>query len=401
MQRTGWLAAGAVITAAAAHLVWRDPQAAVFLAARLAPILVFVTAMSVVVNLAADAGVFTAVTRRVTVRAGALGPTARRWWTWAVSMSLAVVSTIFLSLDTTVLLITPLVIALARHTGVNVTALALGVVWVANLGSLLLPVSNLTNLLAVSGDVIDSQSHYMALSWVPATVALVLALAASAIALRMSADPSPTTTEPVTGTTSPVLRASLVVLVLLLPLLASPVPFWLSSTVAAGALIALFRRHPVHRRSLTSALVPWSSLGLITVLSTVAASIHSTGAAALVRDAFQTATPAPGFGSSFMELMSVSAAGGILSNMVNNIPAYLALEPAAGTAASLMSLLVGVNAGPVITPWASLATVLWADQLRRTAIPVPWRTFIYVGLVLAPLAVVGPVAAISFLPWGE
>lgn len=396
MQRAGRLAT-AVIVAAAIHLVWRDSQAAVFLAVRLVPILVFVTAMSVVVNLAANAGVFTSVTRRLTGNATALGPTGRRWWVWTVSMSLAVVSTVFLSLDTTVLLITPLAIALGRRTGVNTTALALGVVWVANLGSLLLPVSNLTNLLAVSGNVIASQSHYMALSWLPATIALLVALAASAIVLGKSSDSAPTLVGPATGTTSQLLRPSLVVLLLLLPLLASPVPFWLSSAVAAGVLVALFLRSPHERPSVQPALVPWSSLGMITALSTVAASIHSAGIDIWVREAFQSS----GSGSSLTELVSLSIAGGLLSNIINNIPAYLALEPAAGTAASLMSLLTGVNAGPVITPWASLATLLWADQLRRAKIPVPWRTFFFAGLMVAPLAVAGPVAAISFLSCKE
>lgn len=52
---------------------------------------------------------------------------------------------------------------------------------------------------------------------------------------------------------------------------------------------------------------------------------------------------------------------------MNNLPAYLALEPGARTAGELMALIIGVNAGPIITPWGSLATLLWADQLRRQA----------------------------------
>ena len=83
----------------------------------------------------------------------------------------------------------------------------------------------------------------------------------------------------------------------------------------------------------------------------------------------------------------VAAAGAATANAVNNIPAYLLLEPAAGDAASAMALLVGVNAGSVVTPWASLATLLWADQLRRAGADVPWRRFVAWGAVLAPVAV--------------
>nr|WP_275433374.1 ArsB/NhaD family transporter [Corynebacterium imitans] len=52
-----------------------------------------------------------------------------------------------------------------------------------------------------------------------------------------------------------------------------------------------------------------------------------------------------------------------------------------------MQLLVGVNFGPLITPWASLATLLWHSQLERAGIQIPWRVFIAFGCVLAPLAV--------------
>ena len=38
-----------------------------------------------------------------------------------------------------------------------------------------------------------------------------------------------------------------------------------------------------------------------------------------------------------------------------------------------MALLVGVNAGPLITPWASLATLLWLQRCRTAGIAVPWR----------------------------
>ncbi len=61
----------------------------------------------------------------------------------------------------------------------------------------------------------------------------------------------------------------------------------------------------------------------------------------------------------------VAAAGAVGANVVNNLPAYLALEPvAAGAPARLMALLVGVDVGPLVTPWASLATLLWLQRCR-------------------------------------
>lgn len=120
-----------------------------------------------------------------------------------------------------------------------------------------------------------------------------------------------------------------------------------------------------------------------------------------MRGLFPHAANGSGGSASFAELLSLSAVGGVLSNIVNNIPAYLALEPAAITAGSLTALVIGVNVAPIVTPWASLATLLWADQLRRAGIVVPWRSFIMSGLIIAPVAVVTTVGVLSVLPWLE
>ena len=75
------------------------------------------------------------------------------------------------------------------------------------------------------------------------------------------------------------------------------------------------------------------------------------------------------------------------ANAINNLPAYLALEPIAGTPERIAALLVGVNAGPLITPWGSLATLLWHSRLKAVGVEVSWRRFILLGLIAAPLTV--------------
>ena len=54
-----------------------------------------------------------------------------------------------------------------------------------------------------------------------------------------------------------------------------------------------------------------------------------------------------------MTIYGPAGTGALLANVANNLPAYLVLEPVAADAAPrLMALLVGVNAGPLVTPWA-------------------------------------------------
>src|SRR5690625_7743722 len=66
-----------------------------------------------------------------------------------------------------------------------------------------------------------------------------------------------------------------IVVGVLMPVLASPIPYWLSSTIAA--IIVLLVCIPRNRELVTVDLVPWDSLLLVTVISAIAAVVHSTG----------------------------------------------------------------------------------------------------------------------------
>ena len=108
-----------------------------------------------------------------------------------------------------------------------------------------------------------------------------------------------------------------------------------------------------------------------------------------------------GQGDGFLELLRLAMTGALGSNVVNNLPAYLLAEPLAGNPERMAALLVGVNAGPLITPWASLATLLWHDRLVRMNVLVKWRGYALFGLIVAPLTILAAVAALAvFGPGG-
>lgn len=370
----------AVLVASAGWLAVADPAALGEAAARLAPVLGFVAAISVVVNLSSRTGAFDTVVAAL----GRLPGMSGRLGAWALVTGLAAVSTAFFSLDTTVILLTPVAVGLARARGLEVLALALPVIWTANIASMWLPVSNLTNLLADAAGRFDTAGGFTAAAWPVSGIAFLVALAASAAALVVYARspvPAPAATEPGgmgrdvgNSGTHPLHALSLVVLACTLPLLATPVPYWLTAAVAAVVLAACFA--VTEPGALRMNLVPWGALLVAAALSVAAAAVHASGiSAGLV--AAMGGLGVPG----------TAAAGAVAANLVNNIPAYLALEPAAAAGPETLALLVGVNVGPLVTPWASLATLLWFDQLARRGEPVPWRAFVLPGLVLAPVAV--------------
>ncbi|KQO03730.1 MULTISPECIES: SLC13 family permease [unclassified Arthrobacter] len=350
--------------------------------ARIWPILLFVAAMTVVTDLLFSAGVF----ERVIAAAAGLAR-GRTLALWLVTVLLAVVCTVFFSLDTTAVLLTPLVVLLARRAGLPPLPFAVTIVWLANTASLLLPVSNLTNLL-VQERLGLSPVAFAGLVWGPAIVGVVVPCAVLLLIFRrdlvgrFSPAPARATEDPV------LLRAGYAVLVLLLPALVSGVPVALSATVAAAVLTVLFA---VRRRgTLTFRLIPVNPLLLALSLFVLVTTAHAQGL-----DAFLA--PAAGDGEGFVDLLQLAAVGAGGANAVNNLPAYLALEPSGTTPLRLAALLIGVNLGPLVTPWGSLATLLWAERLRSLGVTVRWVPFAVAGLLVTALLLPAAVAVLAWL----
>lgn len=359
------------------------------LVSRLIPIFVFVIAISIVVNISSQVGLFDEVVsklEKIAPKHRLLRPVTL----WVLLVLLAVVVTIFLSLDTTAVMITALAIPLARRNKIPVIGVAFTVVWIANIASMPLPVSNLTNLLALGSDAFSGTLDYLSYAWKPALTAIILVVAAAAIITLFYARISQGEEEVrVQGTSTSkhgnLLIICAVVVAVLMPVLASPIPYWLSTTIAALLIMAACVRH--NKYLLSVDLVPWNSLLLVTAVSGVAALVHIIGGAGWLRDLTAGA-------EGFVELVAIAGAGGVAANVMNNIPAFLFLEPIVSTPVSYIALLIGVNAGPIITPWASLATLLWHDQLRRAGVDIKWSTFIILGCILAPVVVLLSVATL-------
>lgn len=347
------------------------------LAGRTVPILAFVLAMSMVTELVDEAGLF----RAVTARLAALGR-GRVFSLWLLVIAVATISTVFLSLDTTAVLVTPVVVLLAMHAGIPPLPFDLTSIWLANTASLLLPVSNLTNLLAQERLGL-SPAEFAGLVWAPALVGLLVPLGLLWLAFRkeLRGGYRHRAGQPVAD--SVLLKCAAYTLLVLLPALVSGIPVQYPALAAAAFLLAVFvlRRPGVVRWS----MVPWRPLMLTAGLFMVLETLHAHGLTPLLAGV-------AGSGESLPALLQLAAVGAGAANAANNLPAYLALEPVAGSPVRLAALLIGVNLGPLVSPWASLATLLWHERLRVLNVPVRWGGFALAGLVAValtlPLAVV-------------
>jgi arsenical pump membrane protein len=358
-------------------------HSAIDLGNRVWPILLFVVAITVVTELAAVAGLFTVVAEQL-ARWG-LG---RAWLLWLLVVGLATVSTVFLSLDTTAVLLTPVVVTVARHVGLPAMPFALTTVWLANSASLLLPVSNLTNLLAAGQLPGYAPGRFAALMVAPAIVAVVVPSVLLFLLYRRSLVQRyelPLRSEPADRV---LLWASAVVVVAILPALVTGVPVWIPAVAGAVVLLVFFA---IRRRSeVRFGLVPWQLVLFACGLFLVVAAASSNGLAGIL-------TTVAGHGDSLPALLRVAGVGVASSNAVNNLPAYLALESTAGSPMRIAALLIGVNAGPLITPWASLATLLWGARLRGLGVEISWLRLAALGALVVPLTVVPAVVALFFL----
>jgi arsenical pump membrane protein len=105
---------------------------------------------------------------------------------WLLIVVLACASTIVLSLDTTAVLLTPVAVTVARQVGVPPLPFAMTTSWLANTASLLLSISNLTDLLALHqlNRLVVDQLSYLRLAWAPATAAIVTTVVVLAVRHR-------------------------------------------------------------------------------------------------------------------------------------------------------------------------------------------------------------------------
>lgn len=347
---------------------------ALAIADRVWPILLFVVAVTVVAELAANAGVFDLVGAHL-----ARWSRGRVFALWLLIVVFAIVVTAFLSLDTTAVLLTPVVVAVARANGLPPLPFAFATVWLANTASLFLPVSNLTNLLAAhrlghGGDAVA----FLALLGPSAAVAAVVTVLLlwlihrRALRGRFVIGRAPRIADPL------LLRLAAVVLVVMLPLLIIGIPPWMPALGAAVVLTGLFAwRSP---SSLHLRLVPWQLVVFASGLFLAVGALEAWGSTAVL-------AAATGTGDDLLSLWQLAGVGLVGANAINNLPAYLALESVADSPVRLAALLIGVGAGPLITPWASLATLLWHERLHAVGVDVPWKHYVLWGLVAAPLVV--------------
>ncbi|AXG80469.1 arsenic transporter [Streptomyces paludis] len=341
----------------------------------LLPVVVFLAAVLVLAQLCADEGLFAAAGDLVARVCGGR-PRTLLGGVFAV----AAVVTAVLSLDATVVLLTPVVFATAARVGARPRPHVYATTHLANSASLLLPVSNLTNLLAftASGLTFTRFAALMALPWL-AAIAVEYAVFRRFFAADLAAG-----AHPAKGGERPEVPVfTLVVLGLTLAgfavtSFAGIEPLW---AAIAGAAVLAARALRQRRTTLpglvraTSPLFCLFVLALGVVVKAVVDNGLDTGIGRIL--------PA---GSSLLSLLAIAGVAAVLANVINNLPAILALLPVIGPAGPgpVLAALIGVNLGPNLTYVGSLATLLWRRILHEHDSEAELGRFTRLGLLTVP-----------------
>ena len=282
---------------------------------------------------------------------------------------LALVATVtaVLNLDTAVVFLTPVLVHAARHRRLDERPFLYGAVFMANAASLLLPGSNLTNLLVLQSDPQAGSSFAVRMlpAWLTAC-AITAAFVWASFVLDGSGHSARATLSPIrlrVGATATVIAALLVVL------LANPALPVLAVGLSA---IALQRLRPRLDARLLAFL-----FAVAVALGTLARLWHE---------------PAKLLDSS--GIWAAAGIGAAASLALNNLPATVLLT--GQTPAHPFALLLGLDLGPNLAVTGSLSAVLWLQAARSVGARPSIATYSKLGVVLVPLTLAVTVAVSSW-----
>jgi arsenical pump membrane protein len=374
---------GATLVVLGAGLVGRDELEDTV--RELLPVVVFLVTILVVSDVCARAGLFAAAARLV--------GTASRGRADRLLLGvfvLAALVTAVLSLDATVVLLTPIVVGAAAALGTSDRPGTFACLRMANSASLLLPVSNLTNLLALPQLDLDFVGFASRMAPV-LLVVLVVEYAGLRLLFRREVAAPAQRDAVVPGPPVPVVPVVVVVLMLAGFVVLSHwdvAPAWVSSAAALVLVLWAGARRLVRPRDVVGAGHP--SFALLVLALGVAVAAVATG---FLGDLVTRLVPDS---TSFPALLGVAVLATVLAALLTNLSATILLVPLVaplGTTAVLAALL-GLNIGSGLTWTGSLANLLWRRTLTTAGREVSSAAFHRVSLWITPVSLTAAVTTL-------
>ncbi|WP_370248926.1 SLC13 family permease [Nocardioides sp.] len=372
---------------------------------RLGPVVAFLVAILVVATVADRSGLFVAAGRWVRSSRGGRRGAVRQF---GVAFALAGVVTAVLSLDATVVLLTPVVLAATRAAGRSHRPAVYACLRLANSGSLLLPVSNLTTLLALPflSPGLRDFGTFAAIT-APVTAAI---LAVEYVALRWClraefARPAVVTAGPAPGTVRedapwPPVPSLGVAAMLLGFVVTGPLgvdPAWVAGV--AALVLALWARHRGLLTPGETVAAAQPSFALVVLALGLVVALVAQGPLGRATARLVPTTLGDDDAARFLAALGIAALATVLACLLTNLSATLLLVPLVAPLGdtAVLAALIGLNAGAGLLVSGSLANLLWQRTLAGLGVPESARALHRVSLVATPPAVFAGVLVLIWL----
>jgi arsenical pump membrane protein len=375
-----WALAGATILVLSSLVPWGQARAAVLAGT---DVYLFLAGMMLLAELARTEGLFDWVAA-LAVR-WSRGAPARLF---GLVYVVGIVVTALLSNDATAVVLTPAVYAAARKAETDPLPYLLICAFIANAASFLLPISNPANLVVFA-------SHMPPLpAWLanflgPSLIAIVATFVVLRTTQRHALRGAFASDVPLPPLSRGALLAAVGILLTAVALLWTSaaglklgLPTFAAGVITTALALLLDRRPPWH----IVRGVSWGVIPLVAGLFVLVAGLGRTGLVAELGSALRQLTAQSGHAAAF----AAGAGIAVACNVMNNLPvALIAGSIGAGAHVSGQlqdAMLVGVDLGPNLSVTGSLATILWLIALRREKVHVDGLTFLKLGLLVMPPA---------------
>jgi arsenical pump membrane protein len=376
--------------------VWACLGAGLLLALRLIPfsealgavtkgydVYLFLTGMMVLAELARREGVFDWLAG-VAMRA-ATGSRARLF---ALVYLVGIVVTTVLSNDATAVVLTPAVYVAMKKAKCDPLPYLFACAFIANAASFVLPISNPANLV-LFGDHLPPLLPWLRTFLLPSGAAILATyLGLRGLFRRELQGTIPSVPEELRLSNAGKLTVLGVIGTAGTLLFCSVIGEPLGAPTCIAALATILSVTLCDREApwAVGRGVAWSVLPLVAGLFVIVEALDSTGGLRFVRYVLDKLAEWPPLAAN----LATAFGFGAVSNLINNLPVGLiaatALHASAAPGHVANAMLIGIDLGPNLSVTGSLATILWLIALRRESLHVSAWTFLKVGVIVTPFA---------------
>ena len=308
---------------------------------------------------------------------------------FALVYGIGILVTAFMSNDATAVVLTPAILSAVRKAKVEPLPYLFVCALIANAASFVLPISNPANLVVFHGAAKPPLGRWLLAFGVPS----LLSIAATYLVMRLlfrkelqSCIEETVEAEPLRPEGKLVLGGlGLMVAVLLTASVFKKnlgFPACLAALLLTATVSAKAKDNPLK----LAKEISWATLILVAGLFIMVDAVEAVGALNLTQRWLGSA----GKLTAPIAALVVGFAVAIGNNVVNNLPLGLLAGGTlqAGHTQGLLAhaVLIGVDLGPNLSVTGSLATILWLLALRKEGLDVSFWSFLKVGVVAMPLA---------------